>query len=354
MFEDQVFCAKVCLQKPVFVSSHCWYWYRQHPDSCCATDRRGKPTAQYRAAWLVLLKWLEEYLSKQGIKDSETWAALHKELRPYRHPILSRLSKRMQLLATQTKGLLKRIARRTLPAPVHRWLWAHWHGCEYCPPVGWVRLGHLQRIMPISRRWGSDRGLPIDRYYIEQFLSTHALDIRGYVLEILDDTYTCKFDGERVTRSDVLHVVEGNPRATIVADLTCADHIPSDTFDGVILTQTLQFIYDVRAALKTLYRTLKPGGVLLATFPGISQISRGDMDRWGDYWRFMTLSSPRLLEEIFPAGRVAVEAYGNVLAAIAFLHGLVSQELHQNDLGSLDPDYEVLITARAVKPEVAV
>ena len=61
---------------------------------------------------------------------------------------------------------------------------------------------------------------------------------------------------------------EGNPQATIVADLTDAPHIPDDTFDCAIVTQTLQFVYDVRAAFATLHRILAPGGVLLATVPG--------------------------------------------------------------------------------------
>jgi SAM-dependent methyltransferase len=192
-----------------------------------------------------------------------------------------------------------------------------------------VRFGDLRRLKPISRVFGFDRGLCIDRYYIENFLAKHAEDIRGHVLEIGDDTYTRRFGGDRVARSDVLHVQEGNPKATIVADLTCADSIPSDTFDCIIFTQTLQFIYDVRAAIRHLYRILKPGGVLLATFPGISQISRYDMDRWGDYWRFTTLSARRLFEEVFPPGNVTVRAYGNVLAAVAFLHGLSAEELRR-------------------------
>jgi SAM-dependent methyltransferase len=144
--------------------------------------------------------------------------------------------------------------------------------------------------------------------------------------------------------------MQGNSKATIVADLTCADHISPDTFDCIILTQTLQFIYDVQAALKTLYRILKPGGILLATFAGISQISRWDMDRWGHYWNFTTLSAQRLFEESFPAATVKVEAYGNVLAAVALLNGLATQELRREELDHHDPDYEVLITVRAVKP----
>jgi hypothetical protein len=85
------------------------------------------------------------------------------------------------------------------------------------PPVGLVRWGDLRRLTPISRAWGYDRGLPIDRYYIEQFLSVYAADIKGHVLEVKDNNYTVKYGGDRVTKSDVLHKAEGNPRATIVA-----------------------------------------------------------------------------------------------------------------------------------------
>jgi SAM-dependent methyltransferase len=201
--------------------------------------------------------------------------------------------------------------------------------------------------------FGLDRGLPIDRYYIERFLSAHASDVRGHVLEIGTDTYTRRFGRDCVTKSDVLSVAEGNPKATIVADLTCANHLPSDTFDCILLTQTLQFIYDVRATLKTLYRILKPAGSLLATFSGISQISRYDMDHWGDYWRFTSLSSRRLFAEVFPAAQVIVETHGNVLTALAFLHGLAAEELRQKELDFHDPDYEVVITVRAVKPGTA-
>ena len=79
------------------------------------------------------------------------------------------------------------------------------------------------------------------------------------------------------------------------------------------------------------------------------QFSRWDMDRWGHYWNFTTLSARRLFEESFPATTVMVKAYGNVLAAVALLHGLASQELQHEELDHHDPDYEVLITVRAVK-----
>jgi|SRR3990172_8519866 len=244
------------------------------------------------------------------------------------------------------------VARAVLPEGVTRWLRAQQRRYRLqWPRAGMVQFGSLRRVTPISRNVGFDRGIPIDRYYIEQFLATHAADIQGHVLEIGDDSYTRKFGGDRVTRSEVLHVVAGNPKATIVADLTCADHVGSDTFECIIFTQTLQMIYDVRAVLWHLYRILMPGGVLLVTSHGISKICRREgVDRWGEYWHFTTQSARRLFQEIFPPANVRVEAHGNVLTAVAFLHGLATEELRQEELDYCDPDYEVLVAVRAVKP----
>ena len=248
-----------------------------------------------------------------------------------------------------SKQQLKLIAKSTLPSFVQDWLKTQWQADKFNPPLSRVSLGDLQRLTPISQDFGFDRGLPVDRYYIENFLARHAKDIQGHVLEIKEPLYTYKFGGDRITKSDILHVEAGNPKATIVADLTNADHLLSDTFDCILLTQTLQFIYDVPAAIKTLHRILKPGGVLLVTVSGISQISSEDMERWGQYWSFTTLSTQRLFKEVFDQDKVEVTAYGNVLSAIAFLHGLATKELEQSKLDYHDPGYQVLISARAVK-----
>jgi SAM-dependent methyltransferase len=219
------------------------------------------------------------------------------------------------------------------------------------PPVGWVRFGSLRRLEPISADYGNSRGLEIDRYYIEKFLTEYADDIQGHVLEIKHNTYTLRYGGDRVIKSHVLHPVEGNPDATIVADLTKADHLPSNTFDTIIFTQTLQVIYDIRTVIATLHRILKPGGVLLATASGMAQLSLEDFDAWGEYWRFTSLSARLLFEEAFGKGNVTVRAYGNVLAAISFLEGLAVEDLTKKELDVVDRRYEVLIAIRAVKAE---
>lgn len=245
----------------------------------------------------------------------------------------------------------RRWVRPALPTSLLR-LAARLRGRPYYPSVGRIRFGDLRRRRPISGCFGFDRGLPVDRYYIEQFLAAYADDIHGRVLEIGDPTYTHRFGGTRVSRSDVLHVEAGNPWATFTADLTTADQLPTTAFDCVIVTQTLHLIYDVRSAVATLFRVLKPGGVLLLTVPGISPISQ---DQWARfwYWSFTTLSVRRLLEEFFGPDDIALEAFGNVFAACAFLQGIAAEELKPSELEYRDRQYELVIAARVTKPASA-
>jgi SAM-dependent methyltransferase len=216
------------------------------------------------------------------------------------------------------------------------------------PAPGRVAFGDFRRTQPIDPYFGWERGQPIDRYYIERFLASHAAAVRGRVLEVGDATYTRRFGGDQVTRSDVLHVDPDAPAATIVADLADAGHLPADDFDCIILTQTLHLIFDVPAAVATLHRILAPGGVVLATVPGISQVDRGEWsDTW--YWSFTAPAARRVFGTQFPAQDVEVEQHGSVLSAVALLEGLASHELTEVELSVDDPAYPVFVGIAAVK-----
>lgn len=212
------------------------------------------------------------------------------------------------------------------------------------PPTGLVDLGDLARVEPIAREFGFNRGTPIDRYYIESFLRGHQSCIKGRVLEVADRQYT-ELLGRNVTSSEVIGLAPAS-QVSIVADLRDAPQLSDDSYDCIICTQTLQFIYETRAAVSTLKRILRPGGTLLVTVPGISQISRYDMERWGDYWRFTSRSSQHLFAEIFGES-VEVTAYGNVLASLALLHGLAVGDIGASRLDFIDEDYEVVIGVKA-------
>jgi len=215
------------------------------------------------------------------------------------------------------------------------------------PMVGAVDLGDLARTTPLCSDYGASRGTPIDRVYIERFLAEHAADLRGEVMEIGSDVYTQRFGGARVTAHNVLDVDPRNERATIVADLADAPQLDADRFDAVVLTQTLQLVFDVPAALATVARALRPGGTLLVTVCGASAIGG---DRAGWCWGFTGRSLRALLERAFPGARIEVAAHGNVLTAVGFLEGLAASELAPEAFEVDDADYPVVVTARVVKP----
>jgi SAM-dependent methyltransferase len=218
----------------------------------------------------------------------------------------------------------------------------------WAPPLGTVKLGDFARTAPISDSFGFDRGKPIDRYYIENFLGKSADDIRGRVLEIGDNDYTVRFGGSKVDMSDVLHVDARNPHATIVGDLSKSGILPSDAFDCIVLTQTLHLIFDMRKALAELARSLKPGGTLLITVPGITRVDRGE---WGYtwYWSLTDLALAQLLAEFFDEKDVLVETFGNVFAAVCFLQGLALSEVSTSKLDVVDSSFPVIVTAKVVK-----
>jgi SAM-dependent methyltransferase len=205
----------------------------------------------------------------------------------------------------------------------------------------------LTSVRPLSEHWGWDRGTPVDRYYIEQFLEAYAADVHGRTLEVKDSGYTKRFDSG-VTHADVLDLNPQNPDATIVADLSVADAMPERQFDCFILTQTLQYIYDVHAAVVQCHRLLRPGGVVLATAPMLSRISHDDGLEW-DYWRFTAASCRRLFGEVFGAPHVSVRTYGNSLTGAAFLRGAAYEEIPRGKLDVHDPYFPILVTVRAVR-----
>jgi SAM-dependent methyltransferase len=217
------------------------------------------------------------------------------------------------------------------------------------------RLDHLRKRLlahpvPLYPNFGFGRGWPIDRHYIEGFLEGRASDIRGDVLEAgISPNYTAKFGGDRVVRSHIMYPMEGRPGGTLVANLETGEGLPRAAFDCAILTQVFQFIFDMPSAVRNAHASLKEGGVLLATFAGISQIAQEDMNIWGEYWRITDAGARRLFGSVFGESHVEVEVFGNCLAACAFLNGMVISDLAPEDLDYRDPEFQLIIAVRAVK-----
>jgi SAM-dependent methyltransferase len=201
-------------------------------------------------------------------------------------------------------------------------------------------------VQPIRPPWGFGRGMvPVARYYLEQFLQEFSSDIFGHCLEFQSDDYTVRFGGDRLTKLDILHKEDGNEKATIVADLTKPNRIPSDQFDCIICTYVLHIIFDLDKTVSELYRILRPGGVLLVAVPHVSRI----YPNAHEIWRFTPEGLHLILARAFGAENVIVRAYGNSLTAAGAIRGLAAHEFTQAELNYHTPESAVGVFARACK-----
>ena len=205
------------------------------------------------------------------------------------------------------------------------------------------RWGNLRRVEPFSRVFGFDRGTPIDRFYLHRFLDANRAAITGRVLEVQVSSYTRTY-GHHVDAADT---VDMNPafRATYTCDLADAPQIPSDRYDCVLVPNTLQYVTDLPAALRTLQRIVKPGGVMLASAPTLLPLIPDGEELWHfspDGWR-------RTLAREWN-GEAVVDGHGNCLAAVSALYGLALEELSEDELSVNDPRFPVLVTIRCRKP----
>lgn len=200
-----------------------------------------------------------------------------------------------------------------------------------------ARFGDLSRTSPLTD-WGTGRGTPVDRWYVEAFLGRHSGAVQGRVLEVKSDTYASRLGATEV---DVIDIDSSNARATVVGDLCDAATLESRRYDAAIITQTLQFVPDPNAAVRNLLSSLRPGGVLLVTVPCLSRLC-GPTDRW----RWAPAGCHQLLTAAAPSGAtVDVVGLGNGLAGRAFLFGLAAEDLPPEALGAQDAEYPLVVGA---------
>jgi SAM-dependent methyltransferase len=200
-------------------------------------------------------------------------------------------------------------------------------------------------VYPISRKYGFDRGMPVDRFYIEAFMESVAALVKGACLEIVDSSYTRKYGGSKVTRSDVLDIIK-RPTTTIYGDLrNVQDTIADNTYDTVIITQTFNVIDDYEAAIKECHRILKPGGALIVTMPTISPA-------WNlkiNMWRMNAESAAYTFGKYFDPAKVTVKALGNKVSTEYFWVGMAIEDMNDKEMHHNDDQYPTIIGIVAIK-----
>jgi SAM-dependent methyltransferase len=208
-----------------------------------------------------------------------------------------------------------------------------------------ARWGDLGGLEPLSPVWGADRGVCVDRHYIEQFVERHAGDIGGDVLAFPDAIYVRRYGGDRVSHCDVYDYDATNPAATIVGTPAELARVSDRRYDCVLLPHLLHMTANPAAALTASAQLLKPGGVLLASVPTVSRL---DPERPHlDAWRFTPTVVAEMLSAAFDPTAIDVTGWGNRTAIVAFLTGVAAQEVPPDQLDRHDVDHPLVVTARA-------
>ena len=331
LYEDQAFFAKVSLAAPVFVTSECSARYRQHAKSNCSTTQ-----IQHSAARSAFLRWLADYLSKQY--NVRRWRRLRTGFWPCRYPKLDRIYQR---------------ARCGLPGQIWRSAVGFRFNWLSLPLVRNVRCLQFRRLQPL--RHGRQRGTPIVRYYWERYLQEHQADIRGSALEIGTTGTIRKFGGMLVTCAEAIDLSPHSPEVSVVADLSRADHVPSDRYDCFVNQFTMHLIYDAEAALYHSIRLLKPGGVLLINFSCVDYYFPRGLDMGtGEPLFLYRWYTPIQVENMLRSLSLRPEnytlyIYGNLFTRIAYQMNMPAEELTRRELAFVDPGHPLLICVRVVK-----
>ncbi len=108
-YEDVVVQSKISVQYPVYASGKCWYWYRQHDDSCTSATRRNW---QQRPARLKYLNKFEGYLESKQLTSGPVWDEVQKQLRPFR----SLMKNKLDSIVRSAAGSVWSVTKTLLPS----------------------------------------------------------------------------------------------------------------------------------------------------------------------------------------------------------------------------------------------
>lgn len=131
-----------------------------------------------------------------------------------------------------------------------------------------------------------------DRHLLLAFMKKHAKSLQGSVLDVGGGPrrYAALFKHCDYKTLDV----EESYKPNIISS---AEEIPLNdaSLDGIICSQMLGDVWDVKKAITEIARTLKKGGKIIITESLLSE----EHDVPHDYWRFTKYTWKKLLEEHF-------------------------------------------------------
>ena len=202
----------------------------------------------------------------------------------------------------------------------------------FSPARGPVDLGDFARRPPAL-----DRDVSVHDALVRRFLCPRlaAFAGRGLVLSVGAEPGWADLQPARV---DVGILGANGPSGRELQAAAAAD--------WVVLDRCLQWRTDMGAALEDVVGRMRPGAVLVTFFTGIA---RAELENRAPLWTVAPYAARRLHEERRDLERVAVEQYGNVTLALAWIYRLPADDLTERELATVDPAFPVLVAVTASK-----
>jgi len=192
------------------------------------------------------------------------------------------------------------------------------------------RTGLKNANVILDQDFGSNRGTPLDRELIEQFLRKMAMEVQApsRTLEFGDTTFTQKLFPQSenwILEYEPNMDIKVHRNLTLRGDLMCDIEANIPPFDLIVSTQLLAFTENPFSAARTLVSLLEKNGTILGTEPQFSPISRFDDHKWGDFFRF---TQKGILSLFNRTGPIKIETFpiGNWATTLAIFQGFCRED----------------------------
>ncbi|MGX7896310.1 glycosyltransferase family 2 protein [Tsuneonella sp. HG222] len=240
---------------------------------------------------------------------------------------------------------LWQIVRKLLPARAIQFIKSRLSG--YLPTLQKLDFGDLARRRPVGTAFGRDRGTSIDQFYIDKFFQRHAGAMRGRIEWLRPEPAPALPEG------NFAYTFEAEPSgANRVREVAAKfEYEPASAPDGHDCIAWHHGAHDPLELERLIARSrvrLNPGGVLLATLPGVA----GGVQTAGadGFWAPTPDGARRMFEREFGEGNVEVTSFGNVYAATSFLQGLAVEDIDAAWLDGVDPAFPLVLGIAARRP----
>ncbi|WP_169221635.1 methyltransferase domain-containing protein [Brasilonema sp. UFV-L1] len=210
------------------------------------------------------------------------------------------------------------------------------------PAVNTLDWGDLKRRFPICHKFGFTRGTPVDRYYLDKFISEIRHQVVGSVLEIGGVLLNKEiYQLSVATEYQTLDLVS-RPGVTVVGDAHDSTIIMPESLDTVLVFNVLEHCHNPWVVVQNIYSWLRVGGKCFCMVPSAQKLHSLPKD----YWRPLPDGMKQLFQDFSESN---LHIYGNPLTVLASFMGVAAEELSPQDLDDFHPDYPVATCIAALK-----